>query len=119
VIGEYYRFRNSDLGSGKASGSSAWFMQVGKTFDQWTPYLRAERAALQPGDRYFASQAAGRSYRRGSAGLRYAIGPRASLKFEWSATKEAATTLIDDSGATVPFDATSYRRTELQYSVSF
>lgn len=119
VIGEYYRFRNSDLASGKAASSSAWFMQVGKTFDQWTPYVRAERAALQPGDHYFASQTAGRSYRRGVAGLRYAIGPRASLKFEWSATKEAATTLIDEGGLTVPFGATSYRRTELQYAVSF
>lgn len=119
VIGEYYRFRNSDLDSGKPSNSSAWFMQVGKTFDQWTPYLRAERAALQPGDRYFASQAAGRSYRRSAAGLRYVLDPRAALKLEWSWTKEAATTLIDDTGAAVPFNAAAYRRAELQYAVSF
>lgn len=119
AIGEYYRFGNADLGSGAAHRSNAWFMQLGKTYDRVTPFVRFERAALDAGDAYFASQESGRSYRRASIGMRYAIDPRASFKFEVSRTNETAATLIDGEGAPTPFAGGGYRRGSLQYSVAF
>lgn len=119
AIGEFYRFRNGDVATGASNASSAWFTQIGRTFGLWTPYVRLENANLQAGDRYFASQQSGRGYRRSSAGLRYALDPRSSFKFELSHTSETATTLIDDTGSAVPFAGATYRRAAFQYSVAF
>ena len=75
--------------------------------------------ALAGADLFFASQASGRSYRRVSAGLRYALDPRAALKLEISRSAEPAAVLVDETGASLPLDAKSYRRASLQYSVAF
>jgi hypothetical protein len=119
VIGEYYRFGNTDLGSGARRTSRLGFLQLGKTFRAWTPFVRVERASLDPADNYFRSQEWGRSYRRTSVGVRYAINPTSSFKVELGNTREQAVDLIDDSGALLPFDARSYRRVAFQYSVAF
>jgi hypothetical protein len=118
AVGEFYGFRNRD-GAGGSHSSQAAFLQVGKTFGQWTPFVRAEKAKLAQGDTYFASQASGRPYSRFSTGLRYAVDPRSSLKLEFSHTRESAGTLVDNGGATLPMDAASYGRAAFQYSVAF
>jgi hypothetical protein len=118
VVSEYYGFRNSESG-GSSTNSTAWFAQVGKTFGLWTPFVRYEHVGLDANDRYFSSQEYGRSYKRASAGLRYALDPRASLKFELSTTNEKATSLIDETGASAAFVGGSYRRGSFQYSIAF
>ena len=89
VIGEYYGLRNRDRESGARRASWAAFLQLGRTFaDAWTPYVRWEQAHLDAADAYFAGLESGRSYRRGVAGLRYDLGPRAALKLEAARTRE-------------------------------
>ena len=119
VIGEVYHFANVDLGSNTRHASNLGFLQLGRAFGAWTPFLRFERAALDPADHYFRSQASGRSYRRAAFGLRYALDPRSSFKFELSDTSDSAADLIDETGAVLPFTARSYRRAAFQYSVAF
>ena len=119
VIGEYYRFFNSDVNSGASYPSSAWFVQLGRTFGSTTPYVRYERAALSPVDPYFISLATGRSYGRSVAGVRYALDSRSSFKFELSATREDSVTLIDENGNGVLAPSASYRRATFQYSIAF
>lgn len=119
VIGEVYHFANVDLGANQRHASNIGFLQVGRTFGAWTPFVRLEKAALDPADNYFRSQASGRSYRRAAFGLRYALDPRSSFKFELSDTSDSAADLIDETGAVLPFTARSYRRAAFQYSVAF
>jgi hypothetical protein len=119
AITEYYHFGNTDQASGKRLGSNAWFAQLGRTFGGLTPFVRTEKAALDPGDNYFRSQASGRSYTRLAAGLRYALDAKASLKLEVSRTRESTVDLLDADGATLPFAGRSYRRGSVQYSVAF
>ncbi len=119
AIGEYYHFVNADLGDGARHTSSAWFVQVGRSFGAWTPFVRHERAALDSNDPFFASQNAGRTYRRTSLGLRYDIDPRSAFKIELSNTREPAVVLFDENGASAPLDGASYRRAALQYSIAF
>lgn len=111
IITEYYRFRNSDR-SGKTGPHSSWsgFAQVGYTFgNQWTPYVRWEKAALNQSDRYFAAQHSGRSYRRLVTGARYALGPQAAFKFEFAHGTEIMTDLM-------PFTSSEAR---LQFAIRF
>jgi hypothetical protein len=84
VIGEYYRFHNTDLSAGTGSHSSwAGFLQAGYTVGgKWTPYARVERAELDQGDTYFAAQESGRSYARGVLGVRYELNASSALKLE-------------------------------------
>ena len=119
AIGEYYRFANSDLGTGARHTSSAGFVQVGRHFGAWTPFVRYERAALDSNDPFFASQKAGRSYRRTSLGLRYDIDSNSAFKIELSNTREPTVVQVDENGASVPLDGASYRRATFQYSISF
>ncbi len=119
VMAETYRFANVDLGSRARRASQMGFLQVGKTIGAWTPFVRLERVALDPADNYFRSQESGRSYRRSAFGLRYAIDPRSSFKFEFSDSHESAAELIDETGAVLPIGARSYRRAAFQYSVAF
>jgi hypothetical protein len=119
VIGEYYRFSNADTEAGASRASDLAFVQVGRTFGAYTPFIRYEHVALNRGDNYFRSQLAGRSYRRTAVGLRYALDPKSSIKFELGDSRESAVGLIDATGALMPFDASSYRRGALQYSVAF
>jgi hypothetical protein len=119
VLAEYYGFRNADAAGGGGRNSNAWFAQIGKSFGQWTPFVRHERASLDAADRYFSSQMSGRSYSRSSAGLRYAVDPRSSLKLELSSSTETAVTLLDAAGAPVVLGRGSYRRGAFQYSIAF
>lgn len=119
VIGEYYHFANVDLGANQRHASNIGFLQVGRTIGAWTPFVRFEKAALDPGDNYFRSQASGQSYRRAAFGVRYALDPKSSFKFELGDTREGAVDLIDETGAVAPFTARSYRRAAFQYSVAF
>ena len=90
MLGEYYAFRNRDLAGGGARHSSwAGYAQAGYRFGQaLTAYGRAEKAALDPLDPYFATMDSGRSYRRQSIGLRYDLNPTTALKFEVARTAE-------------------------------
>lgn len=119
AIGEYYHFANVDLGANRRHASHAGFVQLGKAFGAWTPFVRWEKAAFDADDNYFRSQASGRSYRRASVGLRYVLDPKSSLKFEVGSTRESAVDLIDESGAPVPFAARNYRRGAFQFAVAF
>jgi hypothetical protein len=119
AVGEFYHFDNSGISTSGKHHSDAWFVQLGKTWGLWTPYLRLEQARLDAQDLYFTSQETGRSYKRLASGVRYALDPRASLKFEFSTTREDETTLVDESGGAAPFSGVSYRRVALQYSVAF
>ncbi|MET3133984.1 hypothetical protein AAKU55_004277 [Oxalobacteraceae bacterium GrIS 1.11] len=109
VIGEYYGFRDSNLGTAGGTHSSwAGFLQVGKNVDGiWLPYLRFEKAALDQGDYFFASQYSGRSYTRQVLGLRYDLGPKTALKFQLNRTDESR-----DGGA-------KYNEAQLQAAVRF
>jgi hypothetical protein len=119
AIAEYYHFFNSDVATGTRYPSTAWFAQVGRTFGSLTPYVRYERASLNPNDPYFTSLQTGRSYRRSVAGVRYALDSRSSFKFELSDTREYSVVLIDEVGLGVPFTGASYRRAAFQYSIAF
>jgi hypothetical protein len=119
AFAEYYRFLNSDVSTGMRHTSNAGFVHVGRSFGQWTPYARYERAGLDPGDAYFTSQREGRTYTRYVAGSRYALDARSSVKFEWSHTDEAALNQFDDAGGIVFAPRASYRRASVQYSIEF
>ena len=119
AIGEYYRFANADLGNGARHTSTAGFVQVGRHFGAWTPFVRYERATLDSNDPFFTSQKAGRSYRRTSLGLRYDINSRSAFKIELSNTREPAVVQVDENGASAPLDDASYRRAAFQYSIAF
>jgi hypothetical protein len=68
-------------------GSWTGFAQVGRRFDPWTPYVRAEKAALNQADPYFAALSGGRSYSREAAGLRYDMSAAVALKGELNHTR--------------------------------
>ncbi len=89
IVAEYYRFSNGDASpSGDTHVSWAGFAQVGRRFDRWLPYGRLERAAFDPGDRYFAQQASGQSYHRRAVGVRYDLTSNSALKLEATQTRE-------------------------------
>lgn len=119
AIGEYYHFGNKPAGGGATMNSNAWFVQVGRTFGGLTPFVRQEKTRLDADDPFFRSQASGRPYTRTALGMRYALDPRASLKIEFSRTRESAVDLLDADGAATPFAGRSYRRGSVQYSVAF
>ena len=90
VISEYYRFRNKDL-SGTTGTHSSWagYAQAGYTLgENWTPYVRLEKAVLDQTDNYFLGQNSGRSYQRQALGLRYNLNPQSALKLELNQTRE-------------------------------
>lgn len=88
VLGESYAFRDRDAsGVGGTHKSWAAYLQAGRTFDRWTPYVRQEKASLDQSDNYFAQQASGLSYVRSVIGLRYDIDPKSALKVEINHTR--------------------------------
>ncbi len=111
VLGEYYRFNNKDK-SGTTGSHSSWadYVQVGKTFNVLTPYLRAEKTALSQADNYFSMQDSGQSYTRQALGLKYDLNQKASLKFELLNSKFEADTVRTGS---------SYRSLLAQYAIRF
>lgn len=119
ALGEYYRFDNADTRTGTRYASNAWYAQVGRVFGSLTPYVRFERASLNPNDNFFRTQNAGRSHERGVVGARYAMDSRSAIKLELSSTVETAITQLDENGARAPFAGGRYRRAAFQYSIAF
>lgn len=119
AIGEYYRFSNTDAGDAARRSSNAGFIQVGRSFGALTPFVRYERASLDPRDNYFRSLLSGRSYRHVAAGASYALDANSSLKFELRSSREAAVTQLDEAGVLVDVPGTTYRRALFQYSIAF
>ena len=88
VMSGYYHFNNKDLSGITGSHTSrAGFLQVGKTFNKTTPFVRWERAVLNQQDNYFSDQETGNAYSRESIGLNYSVNPKANLKFELLSSK--------------------------------
>ncbi len=118
MFAEYYRFFNRDDLADARHISHAGFIHAGRSFGALTPYLRYERASLDPTDIYFNSQRTGRSYSRHVVGARYALDARSSVKFELSHTDEAALNQYDGTG--IVFTPRSrYQRAAFQYSIAF
>ncbi|MFM9967710.1 MAG: hypothetical protein ACKVQK_04800 [Burkholderiales bacterium] len=99
ILAEAYRFRNRDLtGANGTRASSAWYLQAGRQFGDWTPYARIEAARLDQTDNYFRMQNNGRSYHRGGFGLRYELNNTSALKIELARTllRAARVGALDD-----------------------
>jgi hypothetical protein len=115
VMGEYYGFNDKDK-SGSSGTHKSWadYLQIGKSFNDLTPYVRFERTVLSQLDNYFNLQASGQSYARQALGLRYNLSQKAALKFELvnSSFKE------DLTGA-IPRTALGYRSFYAQYAIGF
>jgi hypothetical protein len=111
ALSEYYHFNDNDK-SGTTGSHKSWaaFMQVGKSFNDWTPYIRFEHTVLSQQDNYFAMQANGQSYARQSLGVRYELNPNAALKLEL---------LNSDFAAEANRTASSYRSVYAQYAIGF
>jgi len=89
VLSEYYLFHDTNASSdGSTHTSSAYYLQVGRTFGSLTPYTRWESAHLDQADNYFAALAPGigGSYWRGILGLRYDLTRTTAFKFELDRT---------------------------------
>lgn len=111
VLGEYYRFSDTDKNATTVSHSSwADYLQVGRNFGGVTPYLRVEKTVLDQTDNYFSAQDNGQSYFRQALGLKYDLNPKAALKFELLNSKFAA-----ETGRT----AYKYRSFLAQYAIRF
>ena len=111
VLSEYYNFSNEDKSSTTGTHKSqAAYLQVGKSFNNLTPFVRAEKTSLDQGDNYFSMQTSGQSYERESLGLRYNLNPRAALKFEL---------LNSDFKSGTGRTATSFRSFYTQYAIGF
>ena len=88
IMGEYYGFRNkSASGATGSHSSSASYLQVGRTFNAFTPFVRVERTSLDQNDAYFSEQESGVSYKRVAFGLRYDVNPTAAVKIEGARTR--------------------------------
>jgi hypothetical protein len=119
LLGEYYRQHNRDELTSIATSNNLWFAQASHSFGAFVPYMRYERASLDPLDVYFRSLLYGRSYRRAVVGLRYDVNQRSAIKTELMDTREDATQLIDETGGSVPFPAVRYRGLAIEYSIAF
>ena len=111
VMGEYYGFNDKDKSGGTGTHKSwADYLQIGKSFNNLTPYVRFERTVLDQLDNYFSMQASGQSYARQALGLRYNLNQKAALKFELLNSSFKA-----ESGRT----ALGYRSLFVQYAIGF
>lgn len=118
VIGEYYRFHDLNEDGSKHS-SHAGFLHLGRTFGALTPFLRYERASLDPGDDYFRSLLSGRSSSHVVLGARYAIDANSSVKLELRRSRDSAAHQLDGNGNVVDVPTVGYRRALVQYSIAF
>lgn len=112
ALSEYYRFNDNNKSGSNTGSHKSWaaYAQVGKSFDDWMPYIRLEKAVLNQNDNYFASQASGQSYARQSLGVRYNLNQNAALKFE----------LLDSKfDAGVAGGAKSFNSIFAQYAIGF
>jgi hypothetical protein len=119
LMAELYHFANRDAIGSSRLNSRLGFVQVGWTQHSWTPYLRWEKAALNPQDRYFRSLQSGQSYGRTTLGARCALDASSSFKLELSDTRDRAADLLDEAGALAPMAARQHRRLAVQYAVAF
>lgn len=90
IIVEYYKFNNKDI-SGNTGTHHSWsgFAHAGyRLNEQWTPFVRLEKANLDQTDNYFLAQHSGRSYDRQSLGVRYNLSDSSALKLELGKTTE-------------------------------
>jgi hypothetical protein len=111
VMSEYYRFNDKDKSGGTGTHKSwADYLQIGKSFNNLTPYVRFERTVLDQLDNYFSMQDSGQSYARQALGLRYNLNQKAALKFELLNSSFKA-----ESGRT----ALGYRSVFVQYAIGF
>jgi hypothetical protein len=111
VMSEYYRFNDKDKSGGTGTHKSwADYLQIGKSFNNLTPYVRVERTVLDQLDNYFSMQDSGQSYARQALGLRYNLNQKAALKFELLNSSFKA-----ESGRT----ALGYRSVFVQYAIGF
>ncbi|NOU00178.1 MAG: hypothetical protein HOO95_01180 [Gallionella sp.] len=112
ILSEYYGFNNTNKSGSNTGTHKSWaaYAQVGKSFDDWTPYLRFEKTVLDQNDNYFASQASGQSYARQSLGVRYNLNPNSALKFELLDSK------FEARGTTA---AKSFNSVVVQYAIGF
>ena len=111
IMGEYYRFSDTDK-SGSTGTHKSWadYLQLGRNFSGFTPFVRVEKTVLDQTDMYFNMQDSGQSYFRQALGLKYDISQNASLKFELLNSKFA-----DELNRT-PYD---YRSFLAQYAIRF
>jgi hypothetical protein len=111
VMSEYYRFNDKDKSGGTGTHKSwADYLQIGRSFNNLTPYVRVERTVLDQLDNYFSMQDSGQSYARQALGLRYNLNQKAALKFELLNSSFKA-----ESGRT----ALGYRSLFVQYAIGF
>lgn len=112
ALGEYYSFDNNNKSGSNTGTHKSWaaYTQVGKSFNDWMPYIRLEKAVLNQNDNYFASQASGQSYARQSLGVRYNLNQNAALKFELLDSK------FDTRGTEA---AKSFNSVLAQYAIGF
>lgn len=120
VLSEYYRFSDKVKASagpavlGSTNSSNAWFTQVAKEFDRWTPFIRCEKTTLSQGDPYFFNQISGVSYARHALGVRYELNTTSALKLELDRTKFNGT---NADKTVTPGD--EYSEAIVQWSVRF
>ena len=119
VFAELYRFSNRDDPVGSTHKSTAGFVHAGRTLGAFTPYVRYERASLDPNDVYFAAQRMGQSYTRYVIGSRYALDAKSSVKLELSRSEESAANQLDDVGGIIVSPRSRYNRAAFQYSIAF
>jgi hypothetical protein len=119
VIGEYYRFNDVADDGGGGRTSHAGFLHLGRTFGAFTPFLRYERASIDPADDYFRSLQRGRSSTHLVLGARYAFDANSSLKLELRKSREAAARQVDANGNLVDLPDVGYHRALIQYSIAF
>jgi hypothetical protein len=119
VFGEYYHFADRNDGETRRRSSDAGFLHVGRSFGSLTPFVRYERASLDPADDYFAAQITGRSYTRFVLGARYALDARSSIKLELQRTDEAGVEQRSESGGLMVTRRARYGTAAFQYSLAF
>lgn len=108
LLGEFYLFRNETLApTGGTHTSRAGYLQLSRSFGDWTPYLRGEKTSLDQTDVYFAAMQSGVSYERGLVGLRYELTPAAALKLELNRSRDTDR------------DRTAYSEARVQFAVRF
>lgn len=115
VMSEYYRFNDKDK-SGTTGTHKSWadYIQIGRSFNALTPYVRFERTVLSQLDNYFNMQVSGQSYSRQALGMRYNLSPKAALKFEL-----LNSSFKPDTVGTAARTASSYRSVYAQYAIGF
>ena len=109
-MSEYYGFNDKDKSAGLKHKSRAGYVQIGRSFNDLTPFIRLERTILNQQDNYFSMQANGQSYARQILGLRYNLSQKAALKLELGNSS-----FKEELGRT----ALSYRSLNLQYAIGF